>query len=163
MSNQLSGKALLRLQIQRVYVKKINFRSDYTELNIDLGEAQPNIKIDLNSQSKKLRTGLYEAVLQVKVQATRGTIKKPYCSIEFDQAGIFVIEQTEDQQIKRILATDCPAVLFPYARELLDSLMVKGGHPPVTLAAVDFETLYQIALEKSLGNLVDSADESVTH
>ncbi len=53
------------------------------------------------------------------------------------QAGVFSIQDMEGDQLKRVLAIDCPAILFPYARELLDNLMLKGGYPPMTLAAID--------------------------
>ncbi len=40
-------------------------------------------------------------------------------------------------------------VLFPYARENIDSLVVKGGFPPIMLAPVNFEALYQQAMARA--------------
>ena len=36
----------------------------------------------------------------------------------------------------------CANVLFPYARETIDQLTVKGNFPPFMVAPVNFETLY---------------------
>ena len=42
----------------------------------------------------------------------------------------------------------CPAVLFPYPRETVDSLLVKGTFPPFMLAPVDFGLLYAEAKKR---------------
>ena len=41
----------------------------------------------------------------------------------------------------------CPNVLFPYLRETLDSLLVKGGFPAVQLAPINFDALYSKAIK----------------
>jgi len=41
-----------------------------------------------------------------------------------------------------VLAAVCPNILFPYAREAVDSLIVKGSFPPINLAPVNFDALY---------------------
>ena len=51
--------------------------------------------------------------------------------------------------MRRILGTAAPNILFPYAREAIDSVCVKGGFPPVMLAPVNFDALYQQALAQS--------------
>jgi len=42
----------------------------------------------------------------------------------------------------------CPNMLFPYVRETIDSLVVKGGFPAIQLAPVNFEALYAQALKQ---------------
>jgi preprotein translocase subunit SecB len=44
-----------------------------------------------------------------------------------------------------MLAAFCPSILFPYARENIDSLIVKGSFPPLMLAPVNFDALYEQA------------------
>ena len=36
----------------------------------------------------------------------------------------------------------CPNILYPYAREAVDSLVVKGSFPALMLAPINFELLY---------------------
>ncbi|MFM7118681.1 MAG: protein-export chaperone SecB, partial [Gammaproteobacteria bacterium] len=38
--------------------------------------------------------------------------------------------------------------LFPYVRETIDSLVTRGGFPPVHLAPVNFDALFAEALRK---------------
>jgi len=42
-----------------------------------------------------------------------------------------------------ILAIGCPNILFPYARESISDAINRAGFPPVLLAPVNFEALYQ--------------------
>jgi preprotein translocase subunit SecB len=45
--------------------------------------------------------------------------------------------------MQQVLAINCPSVLFPYARETLADAVTKAGFPPVHLAPINFEALYQ--------------------
>jgi preprotein translocase subunit SecB len=65
------------------------------------------------------------------------------------QAGIFFITGFEGENLRRLLGTAAPNILFPYARENIDSLVVKGGFPPVMLAPVNFDALYQQAMARA--------------
>ena len=51
----------------------------------------------------------------------------------------------------------CPNVLFPYAREAIDQLTVKGNFPPLMLAPVNFEALYADAQRRRGTELGETA------
>jgi preprotein translocase subunit SecB len=40
-------------------------------------------------------------------------------------------------------------MLFPYARETLDNIVVKGTFPALMLAQVNFDALYQQAMQQA--------------
>jgi preprotein translocase subunit SecB len=46
------------------------------------------------------------------------------------------------------LGAFCPNLLFPYAREALDNLVVRGSFPALMLAPVNFDALYAQQLER---------------
>ena len=60
-----------------------------------------------------------------------------------------VISGFEPVDLRRIVGTAAPNILFPYARECIDNLCVKGGFPPVMLAPINFDAMYQQALEQA--------------
>ena len=68
--------------------------------------------------------------------------------VEVQQAGIFYIKNADPAQLSQVLGIACPNTLFPYARESVDSLVVKGGFPPIQLAQVNFEALYVKAMQE---------------
>ena len=68
--------------------------------------------------------------------------------VEVQQAGIFNIEVGSDDELKRILGSMCPNILFPYAREAVDNLVTRGGFPPLMLAPINFDALFAQALQQ---------------
>ncbi|HBW99355.1 MAG TPA: protein-export chaperone SecB, partial [Gammaproteobacteria bacterium] len=56
-----------------------------------------------------------------------------------------------------------PTTLFPYARESLDNLVVKGGFPAIQLAQVNFEALYVQAMQERQQQQQDAAPAPTTH
>ena len=48
--------------------------------------------------------------------------------------------------MRQLLATVAPTILFPYAREAIDNLVVKGGFPALMIAPVNFDALYRQAV-----------------
>ena len=68
--------------------------------------------------------------------------------VEVTQAGTFLRSgELEEELIKKTTLADCPTVLFPYLRETVDTILLKGGWPPVTLAPIDFVSSYSAALD----------------
>jgi len=51
--------------------------------------------------------------------------------------------------LRHILGVTCPTTLFPYVRESIDSLVVKGGFPPLNIAPVNFEAVYAEAVKRA--------------
>ena len=45
-----------------------------------------------------------------------------------------------------MLGSFCPNILFPYAREVIDSVVTKGSFPPLMLSPVNFDAIYQQGL-----------------
>jgi preprotein translocase subunit SecB len=62
------------------------------------------------------------------------------------QAGIFFVAGIEGDALRQLLATIAPTILFPYAREAIDNLVVKGGFPPLMIAPVNFDALFRQAV-----------------
>lgn len=163
-------KGWLQLAVQRVYVKRMSFEATQPAFddNRKGGGIHPRLKIDVNSHHTKVAPSVYEAVLTIKVEATESDVDEPYCVIEFDQAGLFNTQDISGKKLEKILSTHCPSVLFPYARELIDNLMFRGGFAAIMLVTPDFQTLYQAAVEKKREGFVEgfsdsSDDDPVTH
>jgi preprotein translocase subunit SecB len=51
------------------------------------------------------------------------------------------------EDLKRLIGSFCPSVLFPYAREVISDLIVKGGFPNFLLPLVNFDVLFAQASE----------------
>ncbi len=133
--------------MQRIYIKDVSFESPETPL-LFKKQWQPKISVDLNTKGEAIdEQGNFEVILTITITAKLE--EETAFLIELQQAGIFAILGFEGEQLRRMLATAAPNVLFPYARETLDSICVKGGFPALMLAPVSFEALYQQALQQA--------------
>ena len=133
--------------MQRIYNKDLSFESPSTP-DVFKKQWQPKVNVDLNTKSDKIdEQGNYEVVLTITLTAK--VEDDTAFLVEVQQAGIFFIAGFEGEDLRRILGTAAPNILFPYARECIDSMCVRGGFPAVQLAPVNFDALYQQALAQA--------------
>lgn len=125
--------------IQRIYVKDISFESPNAPA-IFRKEWQPEVKLDLDTRSEKLEDNMFEVVLSLTVTTTVGGETAFLCEVQ--QAGIFGVPELHDAQMAHMLASFCPNILFPYARETVANLVNRGTFPQLNLAPVNFDALF---------------------
>ncbi|CAE7459333.1 secB [Symbiodinium pilosum] len=107
-----------------------------------------NLPVDINTTVNNLGDNRHEVVLAVTVTSKRDGDRVAFVA-EVHYAGIFVINGLDAQQLHQVIGIACPNTLFPYVRENLDSLVVRGGFPAMQLAQVNFEALYAQAMQKA--------------
>ncbi len=145
--------------MQRIYAKDLSFESPASP-NVFKKQWQPQISVDLNTKSDKIGDDNYEVVLTVTITAK--IEEETAFLVEVQQAGIFLIQGIEGDNLRRVLATAAPNILFPYARENIDAVCVKGGFPPVMLAPVNFDALFQQAVAQAQTQAAEDG-ETATH
>ena len=132
--------------IQKIYLKDVSFESPNAPQAFMGNDWQPNINVHLNTINNKLSDGVYEVVLDITVTAKQDD--STAFLVEVKQAGIFTIDGFPDDALGGMLGAFCPETLFPYAREAVSELVVKGGFPLLALAPVNFNAMYQNQLNK---------------
>jgi len=125
--------------LRQLYVKDISFESPNVP-GIFSGPVEPDVKLNLHSAHKSVAEDVYEVVLNLNVHAT--VKDKSLFLVEVEQAGLFQVSGYTVDEVKVILGTHCPATLFPYAREVISSLVGRGGFPTLLLQPINFEALY---------------------
>lgn len=130
-----------QFSIQRLYVKDISFESPKSPLIFKEPNWNPNINLELHTQSKPLDASVYEVTLRVTVTAKLK--EESAFVVEVEQAGIFSITGFEPDPLQRMLGSFCPNILFPYAREVVTRQVQDGGFPPLYLAPINFDALYE--------------------
>ena len=68
--------------------------------------------------------------------------------VEVHQAGIFTLKSFPQEPLGHALGSMCPNILYPYAREAVSDLVMRGGFPQLLLAPVNFDALYFQHLEQ---------------
>jgi preprotein translocase subunit SecB len=132
--------------IQRIFLKDVSFE---TPIGADVFKQkwQPKVQLDMNTRTEKISDTLFEVVLTLTVTANIEDEKIGFLC-EIQQAGIFTCEGFSGDQLRQIHSVNCPEILFPYAREAIDALAIKGSFPPLMLAPINFDALFKQALAK---------------
>lgn len=126
--------------IQRTYVKDLSFETPMG-IKVFTQAFQPQVKMDVNTRGNQVADNVHEIVLTLTITAK--VEEETAYLVELQQAGIFSINGFPAEQVKHVLGAVCPNFLFPYAREAVDSLVVKGGFPPLSLSPIDFDAIYR--------------------
>ncbi len=138
MSEQESQFAL-----QRIYIKDVSFESPKSPESFRQ-QWKPQVNLELNSRHVDLGDNNHEVVLTITITAKNEEDEVIYL-VEVQQAGVFLLRGLETEALSQTLGSFCPSVLFPYARETIDSIVTKGSFPPLMLAPVNFDAIYEQA------------------
>lgn len=157
MAEENNQQAQAVFALQRLYTKDVSFESPNSP-QIFQGEWKPQINLDLNTENKKLSDNQWEVVLTITLTAK--VEDKTAFIVEIQQAGVFMIEGLPQAQLAQTLGAFCPNILFPYARESIDSLVVKGSFPAVMLQPVNFDAIYADAVRKKQAEAQGAGEQS---
>ena len=138
--NATEAQAGPQFVLQQLYLKDCSFESPRSP-QVFQSRWQPKIKFEVKTRSDKVQENVYEVVLMLTVEAKLE--EESVFLVEIQQAGIFTIKDLKESDLERVLATVCPNILFPYAREGIDSLVVRGSFPPLMLSPLNFDALYE--------------------
>jgi preprotein translocase subunit SecB len=127
-----------QLALQNVYLKDCSYEAPNGP-RVD-GNWNPQINLDLHTSANGLTPELREVVLTVTVAAKQNDAT--IFLVEVKQAGIFLMRNLSEQDVKRAVSSVCPSVLFPYARAAVSHLVTQGGFPQFLLPPVNFDALY---------------------
>ncbi len=136
----MSNQNQVQVALQRIFLKDLSFESPDPIASFK-SKWEPKVNLDIRNQNQKIEGDLYEACLEIT--ATVKINEKSAFIVEVEQAGIFMIKGLEGENLNRVLGTFCMSVLFPYAREAIDSMCLKGSFPPLVLAPINFDQLYE--------------------
>ena len=133
--------------IERIFVKDIS-------LEIPKGiEAfakpwKPRVDLDINTAQNGIGDDRHEVTLRLTITVKSQESDDIYYLVEIKQSGIFLAKGFSANDLPRLLASAAPSTLFPYARETIDSLVIKAGFPPLRLAPINFDALLKAAVKQ---------------
>jgi len=137
----------VQVSLQSVYLKDSSYESPNGP-RLPTNQAwDPKFQLNMNTSTEELAPEVREVLLTVTVEAKQG--EATLYLVEVKQAGVFAIAGASAEDMKRLIGSFCPSVLFPYAREVISDLITKGGFPNFVLPLVNFDALFAQASETS--------------
>ncbi len=140
-----ADKPKIQFALQRIYVKDMSFESPM-EINMR-SQGKPAVSQDLHTVVGKLGDNHYEVVLTITVTVKQEDKVAFLCEVH--QAGLFQVAGADEASLKHMLSSMCPSILFPYAREAIDNMAIRGGFPPLLLPPVNFDAIYARAVAEA--------------
>jgi preprotein translocase subunit SecB len=135
----------VQVSLQSVYLKDSSYESPNGP-RLPTNQAwDPKFQLNMNTSTEELAPEVREVLLTVTVEAKHGDAT--LYLVEVKQAGVFAIAGASAEDMKRLIGSFCPSVLFPYAREVISDLITKGGFPNFVLPLVNFDALFAQASE----------------
>src|SRR5690554_894754 len=125
--------------LQRLYLSDVSFEAPNSP-EVFMVKDQPHVDVKLDTSNRQINEELYEVTVKITAQVTFG--EKTAFLAEIEQSGAFQIAGIEGDNLEHALGAFSPNILFPYAREAIDNLVVKGGFPPLMIAPVNFEAIF---------------------
>ncbi len=142
-------------QIQRIYLKESSLEQPNSPA-ILLEQEQPTVDIQLGINAGPVADGIFEVTVTGTVQAK---IKdKTVFLVEVKQAGIFEIRNLSDEQMAPIMGIACPQIVYPYLRGNVADLIQRAGFPPVHLAEINFQAMYEQQVAQQAQQAVAAGD-----
>jgi preprotein translocase subunit SecB len=127
-------------QIQRIYLKDISLEQPNSPA-ILLAQEQPTVDIQLQVGAETINEGVYE--ITVTATVTTKIQDKTVFLVEAKQAGIFEIRNVPQEQLGGIVGIACPQMVYPYLRGNVADVIQRAGFPPVHLAEINFQAMYE--------------------
>ncbi|MFN5178278.1 protein-export chaperone SecB [Limnohabitans sp.] len=136
--------------IQRVYLKEASLEQPNSPA-ILLEQQQPSVDIQLAVESTPVAEGIYEVCVAATVLTK--IADKTVFLVECKQGGIFEIRNMPEDQLGPILGIACPQIVYPYLRGNVADHITRAGFPPVHLAEINFQAMYEQQLAQQQGQV----------
>lgn len=132
--------------IRRIYVKDVSFEAPGSPGTFPQGLWNPVTDLIIDNTTTKLEEELYE----VSLIATVTVIVEGQVAylVEVSQCGTFYLSGLSNDEVKEVLNIQCLTILFPFLRETVNHLAVKGGYPHLLLAPINFHARYHEHLDE---------------
>ncbi len=142
----------MNFSIRSVYLKDVSYEAPNVP-QVFQSDCKPQLDFDIQINTTLLAENLHEVDLHLTVTSKMTAAEtesseaddadKIAFLVEVHQAGIFEVKDFSEEQAKKVLQTACPTILYPYVREVISSLVTKGGFPQLLLPPMNFEALQQ--------------------
>jgi len=139
-NTQQAGGDAPSFNLQRVYLKDLSLEMPNAP-HVFLEQEQPQVEVSINVGGQRLAETVFESTVTATV-TTRINDKVLYL-VEGTQAGIFELANIPAEQMDPLLGIVCPTMLYPYLRANVADAITRTSLPPLHLAEVNFQALYE--------------------
>lgn len=132
-----------KMQILGQFIRDLSFENVLVQKGAQ-GQLQPDIQVQVSlDANKRPAQNQYEVVSKFVVTSKNKESSDNLFLLELEYGGVFQIEGVPQNQLQHFLMTECPRMLFPFARRIVSDITRDGGFPPLNIDSIDFAQLYR--------------------
>jgi preprotein translocase subunit SecB len=139
------GQNLPQLNVLAQYIKDFSFENPNAPRSLTPNQ-QPTVSLQINVNAKPLAPTDFEVELKLEGKTEAGG--SVMFSFDLAFAGLFRIVNVPQESLNPLIMIECPRLLFPFAREVVASVVRAGGFPQFLIEPVDFVSLYRQRMEQ---------------
>jgi preprotein translocase subunit SecB len=133
-------------RMQKMYIKDLSFENPHAPQVFLPQEQEAKVDFNLRLGHKKIDADHYEVKISVTAKVLNQKADDAVMFvIELEHAGVFLLKNIPEEHLQRVLAIDCPMMLFPFTRQIASQLAVDGGFMPFLMEPINFVALYENA------------------
>ncbi len=139
------GPLVPQLNVLAQYIKDFSFENPNAPRSLTPTQ-QPTVNLQINVSAKPMAPNEFEVELKMEGKTEAGGIMM--FSFELVFAGLFRILNVPQESLNPLIMIECPRLLFPFAREVIASVVRAGGFPQFLIEPIDFVALYRQRMEQ---------------
>jgi len=143
-ANQPQG-LMPQLSVLAQYIKDFSFENPNAPKSLAPGQS-PTVNLQINVNANPLPNNEYEVELKLEGKAESAGLVM--FSFDLSFAGMFRIQNVPQESLHPLVLIECPRLLFPFAREIVASVVRSGGFPQFLIEPIDFVALYRQRMEQ---------------
>ena len=127
------------IKLLKNYIQDLSFENPQ---NINENNSVTNNNNDININMmviyKPYKKDFFSLTLKYTLDCSSKQNNKKLFNLELDYFGLFEILQKQKQN-QKLLTEKGIKLLFPFAKEIIETITQKGGSVPILLREIDFE------------------------
>lgn len=137
-------------RLQKMYIKDLSFENPNAPKIFLVRNQEPKVDFNLQVNSKKIDDDHWEVALAITAKVMdKNADDTVMFVVEIEHCGVFLLKNIPQEHVRRVLAVDCPIMLFPYTRQIMTQVSVDGGFMPFLMEPINFIALYENARQQS--------------
>ena len=131
-------------RMQKMYVKDLSFESPNAPDIFLARNQEPKVDFNLQLNNRKMDNDNWEVSITITAKvADKNDNDRVMFVVEIDHAAVFLLKNIPAEHMERVMAVDCPLMLFPFTRQIVSQAAVDGGFMPFLMEPINFVALYE--------------------
>ncbi|WP_417915119.1 protein-export chaperone SecB [Candidatus Electronema sp. JM] len=147
--NKVNQQEVPVFRMQKMYLKDLSFENPNAPQVFLPQEQEAKVDFNLRLGNRQVDEDHYEVSISVTAKVLNQKANDSVMFvIELEHAAVFLLKNIPAEHIQRVLAVDCPLMLFPFTRQVASQLAVDGGFMPFLMEPINFVALYEQRAQK---------------